>query len=398
MDAHSLLERPVVCVPRVPECLQAQYKAAKLVLLEALDAAPTHAEQLRAWKALLLIDRLLLWKGFRRGGAGRGGKRQNANQRAVAERLALFWSGQWGALDAALRGVIRPARRARQGLSPERIRELVEDGAWRKLLAGLRGGAPLVDSQDAEGDLRNLLLSERSWESRPYVAAIFDISEEEFQAAVARELRESSPHAAAGRDGGRSTHWQAGSGDDRYESLLARALKRWLDGSAPPELDEIFSCQTLYALRKPNGGIRPIAVGAFLRRLALRALLRRKRQEVRDAVGEMQFALGRAGGADAAFKAIYLNVESGVNRGVLSVDLKNAYGSIRRTAVQDAVRKRAPWLGPLVDRLLGTHTRNAFDTADGDAIWIEHGTCVPQGCPLSTFLLCVTVAGVLENA
>ncbi|CAK0866371.1 unnamed protein product [Prorocentrum cordatum] len=217
----------VVCVPRVPEYLQAQHRAAKFVLLEASDAAPTHAEQLR-------------------------------------------------------------------GVAPERIRQLVDDGAWKKLLAGLRGGAPLVDSADAEGDLGNLFLTERSWVSRPFVAATFDVSEGDFQAAAARELRESSPHAAAGRHGGRATRWQAGSGDERYVCLLARALKKWLDGEAPPELNEIFFRQTLHALRKSNGGIRPIAVGVFLRRLALRALLRRKRQGVRVAVGEMQFALGRA--------------------------------------------------------------------------------------------------------
>ncbi|CAK0816144.1 unnamed protein product, partial [Prorocentrum cordatum] len=51
-----------------------------------------------------------------------------------------------------------------------------------------------------------------------------------------------------------------------------------------------------------------------------------------------------------------------------------------------AARKRAPRLGPFVDRLLGKPARNAFDTADGSVARVERATGVPQGCPLSAFL------------
>ena len=43
-------------------------------------------------------------------------------------------------------------------------------------------------------------------------------------------------------------------------------------------------------------------------------------------------------------------------------------------------------MSPLVDRLLNATTRNAYDTADGDAVWVEQGTGVPQWCPLSILL------------
>ena len=386
LGADSLLERPVSCIPRVPERLQAQYRAAKLVLLEKLAEAGTAAERLRAWKALLLLDRFLLWKGFRRGGKGRGGIRQNASERAVAERLSLFWAGQWVALARPAHDAIRPARRRRGPVPPERIRELVEDGAWRRLLAALRGGAPMLDSPEVVDDLRRLLPEESTADNGARRASAVDIPDDDFRKAVAQELREASPHAAAGRDGSRATHWQVGSGDEHFERLLARALKHWLDGEAPEELDDIFSRQTLFVLQKISGGIRPIAVGAFLRRLALRALLRCKRQEVQDAVGSMRRRRRR--------EALSLTAASGNSKTVLSLDLKNAYGTVGREAAQAAVRDRTPWMRPLVDRLLNATTRNAYDTVDGDTIWIEQGTGVPQGCPLSTFLFCVTLAGV----
>ena len=90
----------------------------------------------------------------------------------------------------------------------------------------------------------------------------------------------------------------------------------------------------------------------------------------------MQFAVGRPGGADAAFKTLGLDAVSGVDKGVLSVDLKNAYGTVNRSAVQEAVRTRAPWMSSLVDRLLIKATRNAFDVSSGDAIWVNQITGV----------------------
>ena len=154
-------------------------------------------------------------------------------------------------------------------MSPERIRELVDDGAWRRLLAALRGGAPKLDSPDVVDDLRRLLPQESTADHATRNASAVDILDDDFQKAVAQELREASPHAAAGRDGSRATHRQAGSGDEHYERLLASALKKWLDGEALEELDDIFSRQTLFVLQKNNGGARPIAVGAFLQRPAL---------------------------------------------------------------------------------------------------------------------------------
>ena len=396
-EVSDFLEIPVMCVAKVPESLQAQYRAAKLVLLEQLSAARTPQEEMRAWKAVLLIDRLLLWKGFQRGGKGRNQKRLNANQRTVSERLALFWSGQWGALWGMLRETTRLPRKSRGALTPSRIAELVDDGAWRKLLGSLRGGAPLVDTPDAIPALRDLLLERRTGISSQSPPAALNVPLDEFTEAVTRELKDASPHSAAGRDGGRATHWQVGCGDERFQALLAAALLRWVQGHTPPELDEWFSVQSLFAIRKTTGGLRPIAIGTFLRRLGLRALLRCLRKEAMDAVGPAQYALGRSGGADAAFKALALEASTGNDRAVLSVDIKNAYGTVDRSAIQEAIRRRLPCLAGLVDRLAGCSVRNAFDLKDGSMVWMPQGTGVPQGCPMSTLLFCAVVAEVLSR-
>ena len=103
---------------------------------------------------------------------------------------------------------------------------------------------------------------------------------------------------------------------------------RWIEGKTPSELDTILAVQTLFATKKSNGGVRPIAVGAFLRRLALKAVSRCMKKDIAEAAGAAQYALGRAGGADAAFKAILMEVAVGDEKAVLSLDVRNAYDTV----------------------------------------------------------------------
>ena len=149
------------------------------------------------------------------------------------------------------------------------------DGAWRRLIASLRGGSSLVTSADAIPSLKELLREANTSIAPQEAPAELDIPLERFTSAVIVELKNSSPHSAGGRDGGRATHWQVGSGNERFEKLLAAALMRWLTGKAPPGVDDILAFQNLFAAKKPNGGVRPIAVGSFLRRLASSSWVRK---------------------------------------------------------------------------------------------------------------------------
>jgi hypothetical protein len=60
----------------------------------------------------------------------------------------------------------------------------------------------------------------------------------------------------------------------------------------------IFSATGL-ALSKPDGGIRPIACGVSLRRLACRAVVRASTDNLQAALGATQFGVCHPGGAEA---------------------------------------------------------------------------------------------------
>ena len=231
VDITESLSRRVAVVAAVPEPLHLQYRVAKRCLLQRAAAAGTPGEEMAAWKALLVLDRLLLWKGFSRGGGGRNGRRHNANVRTVSERLALFWAGQWDELwQQHLAAAPVGGRRAKKGegkLTAARIQGMVEDGAWPRLLAAVRGGCSLADGPEVVDDLATLLPDRHSASvAGPTTEIGLDV--DDFAEAVKKELRGASPHAAGGRDGSRARHWQVGSGDEEFEGTLASTLPRWL--------------------------------------------------------------------------------------------------------------------------------------------------------------------------
>ena len=58
---------------------------------------------------------------------------------------------------------------------------------------------------------------------------------------------------------------------------------------------------------KPNDpeGVRPLAIGSALRRIALKAVCLTFSDDLRDACCPTQFAVGRPGGAELMFKCLY---------------------------------------------------------------------------------------------
>eukprot|EP00959_Pyramimonas_sp_CCMP1952_P133521 2792201-Pyramimonas_sp.AAC.1 len=60
----------------------------------------------------------------------------------------------------------------------------------------------------------------------------------------------------------------------------------------------------LVALRKRNGGVRPIACGSVLRRLAAKAACDVFSDDIKSACGPHQYAVGKPGGCEVMHKCI----------------------------------------------------------------------------------------------
>ena len=141
----------------------------------------------------------------------------------------------------------------------------------------------------------------------------------------------------------------AESGGPVLLSALTALVNIILQGKVPRTVRPLFFGANLTALTKKDGGVRPIAVGCTLRRLAAKLAGRC----VMDAMGELwphaNVGYGTKLGCEAAVHAtrLYLsNLQPG--QVILKLDFQNAFNCICRDKMIQAVSILAPELAPFV--------------------------------------------------
>jgi len=84
-----------------------------------------------------------------------------------------------------------------------------------------------------------------------------------------------------------------------------------LAGGVPQEVRLVFFGASLHAISKKDGGLKPIAVGLTLRRLASKIGNRLATERVLLILGPRQLGVGVRGGAEAGVHAVHSLVASG---------------------------------------------------------------------------------------
>ena len=197
--------------------------------------------------------------------------------------------------------------------------------------------------------------------------------------------------SAGGPDGLRPRHLQDMISDLNCRQILLPSLAAFvqlaLDGNVPPFICPFFFGANLTALTKKSGGVRPIAVGCTLRRLAAKVAGSKVSAEMSDLLSPRQLGCGVPFGAEAAVHAVrlYLN-ESDPEKAVIKLDFRNAFNSIRRDKVLLAVLNHVPELYPFVHSAYSSPSTLFW--AD-KTIQSEEG--VQQGDPLGPLLFCLGI-------
>jgi hypothetical protein len=115
-------------------------------------------------------------------------------------------------------------------------------------------------------------------------------------------------------------------------------------GSVAPDVRPYFFGAKSIALEKKGGGIRPIASGEVLRRLAGKVLCSQYQSEFSALFLKFnQFGVAVPGGIEAlvhASRNLMRTLEA--DHIGLKVDLRNAFNLVDRTALLDVVARRVP--------------------------------------------------------
>lgn len=212
-----------------------------------------------------------------------------------------------------------------------------------------------------------------------------------------RERLKSFPNGSSGGpDGLTAQHIRDltdGTADDSLISAITDFVNLLLRGDLSQDISEIIFGGRMIALRKKDGGLRPIAVGYTLRRLAAKCanhLIIKTRSQF---LQPLQVGVGIPGGAEAAVHATRRLLQNLPDGHVFAkIDFKNAFNTISRNDVLRTVASATPGLYRFV------HSSLAFEPilTFGDDI-IRSAEGVQQGDPLGSWEFCETTHPLLLN-
>ncbi|XP_055337134.1 uncharacterized protein LOC129587422 [Paramacrobiotus metropolitanus] len=179
---------------------------------------------------------------------------------------------------------------------------------------------------------------------------------------------------------------------DAVESSLCSALCKLMNfivaGKLPEEVRPILFGANLIALSKTDGGVRPIAVGNVLRRLAAKIIAKRCAKKANELFTPTQVGCGTRGGAEAAVHAArsFICEEHDGLRVLFKIDYRNAFNTVRRDVILQSVLEHFPEYYSFVLSAYGAPFVLSCSGSDED---LTSATGIQQGDPLGPLLYCL---------
>lgn len=131
-------------------------------------------------------------------------------------------------------------------------------------------------------------------------------------------------------------------------SAITRLCNFILSGKINNNIWKYMFGATLCALQKKCGGIRPIAVGNYFRRLVSKLACAKIRNENGDYFRPHQIGVASKLGCEAAIHATRSTVMASktTTKVLLKVDYKNAFNSVERDVILSEIKQHAPKMFP----------------------------------------------------
>ena len=144
-------------------------------------------------------------------------------------------------------------------------------------------------------------------------------------------------------------------------TALTRLVNEILKGNVPEFVRPILFGANLVALRKKDGGLRPIAVGEVFRRIAARCALHEVGRTVTELTCPLQLGCGVSGGIDAGIHAARAALSTTFSDHImLKVNFANAFNCVRRDHIHESIVNYVPSLSPFFKMCYAEETHLYF--------------------------------------
>ncbi|KAJ0181588.1 hypothetical protein K1T71_002310 [Dendrolimus kikuchii] len=165
-----------------------------------------------------------------------------------------------------------------------------------------------------------------------------------------------------------------------------------LSGCVNNDILPIIYGANLCALKKKDGGIRPIAVGTTYRRLAAKVCCRAIRNRCSSYFTPIQLGFGTKGGCEAAVHSLRSFATTDSCEVILKVDVKNAFNSVNRCTLLSEVKKHFPKIYKFVHQC---YNENSYLVYQNNLI--HSATGCQQGDPLGPAIFSLAIHPIIKQ-
>ena len=362
---------------------------------------------MRAWKLFLSLDRML----FHTSDA----KRTNNTSltKAIRTHIAQIEAGNALEILRQSQQTYVPQRTMKPRTDPtdatdkhnrrtiQLIKSAVEDGDGRragKLVKGISGMAPAAD---VKRNWSKLYPEPKTQTGNSETLPFTEEDRQSFLCQLLLAIKFSPSNRTTGPGGGRCEHWTwmtEFNGDPC--DCVWEAFWRLATDDVPTEILGTYLAARIVPATKPNGGVRPFAIGQVIRRLVCKATAKLLTKKVRSNTSPHQFAVGMKQGPELLHKIVSAHVAIHRDAAMASVDVKNAHGAVEWGAIQSEIealdRNVCKWCAVLFKA--GHELTCKLD--NGDIITHTMRRGLAQGCPMSSLIFPLTVhrtVSIVEN-
>ena len=215
--------------------------------------------------------------------------------------------------------------------------------------------------------------------------------------ALVEALESFKPDTAPGVSGWTVSLLKVAMRSDTVKRMLTTLAGMILAGTAP---GRAFLCSSrLIALDKPDGGVRPIAVGDLVYRLCTKAIVRHTFKP--DFLSPGQYGVGTKGGVEPLIRAVQRAVDGTIQGAefthVTSLDFSNAFNTLDRADLAKAVKRFAPGIFKLAKWAYNEPSQLVLGGGNGERFVLSSAQGVRQGDPLGPLLFSIGVRTILDD-